>query len=84
MEDKIREEILKLLNESSEPLETKEIEEKLKDKIKKESITRTKIFYRLNLLRGDGKIKGKFTGPGKGVWIWWRFDTFEKRKGGTK
>ena len=67
-----------MLNNSDEPLETKEIGEKLKDKIKKESVTRTKIFYRLNLLRGEGRIKGKFAGPGKGVWIWWRIDAFSK------
>lgn len=80
MEDAISNEILNLLNNSDEPLETKKIEEKLKDKIKKESVTRTKIFYRLNLLRGEGKIKGKFTGPGKGVWIWWRIDAFPSKK----
>ena len=79
MEDIMSNEILNLLNHSDEPLETKEIEEKLKDKIKKESVTRTKIFYRLNLLRGEGKIKGKFTGPGKGVWIWWRIDAFQSK-----
>jgi len=69
--DNLRDEILKLLKNSDEPLETKEIEDKLKDKIKGESVTRTKVFYRLNLLRGEGKVKGKFIGPGKGVWIWW-------------
>ena len=79
MEDIMSNEILNLLNHSDEPLETKEIKEKLKGKIKKESVTRTKIFYRLNLLRGDGKIKGKFTGPGKGVWIWWRIDAFTSK-----
>lgn len=72
LEDNIRNEILKLIDSANEPLETKEIEEKLKSIIKKESITRTKIFYRLNLLRGEGRIKGKFVGPGKGVWIWWK------------
>ena len=75
MQDKI----LELLNSSDEPLETKEIGEKLKEKIKKESVTRTKIFYRLNILRGEGKIKGKFTGPGKGVWIWWRINAFPSK-----
>ncbi|MDO8643312.1 MAG: hypothetical protein Q7R76_07120 [Candidatus Woesearchaeota archaeon] len=74
--DAVRNEILSLLNSFSEPLETKEIEDKVKEKIKKETVTRTKIFYRLNLLRGEGKIKGKFSGSGKGVWIWWRMDAF--------
>lgn len=79
MKNTMQEEILKLLNNSDEPLETKEIEEKLKSKIKKESVTRTKIFYRLNLLRGERKIKGKFIGPGKGVWIWWRINSFQTK-----
>ena len=71
MNDPISKEILRLINESEEPLETKEISEKIKNKIKDETVTRTKIFYRLNYLRGDGLIRGKFIGSGKGVWIWW-------------
>ncbi len=63
--------ILDILKNSDEPFDTKEIEELIKNKVKTESITRTKIFYRLNILRGEGKIKGKFVGSGKGVWIWW-------------
>ena len=68
MLDAISKEILKVLN-VEEPLETKEIGVMIKKKIR--SLTRTKLFYRLNLLRGDGLICGKFVGPGKGVWIWW-------------
>lgn len=64
--------ILKMIADSKEPFETKEIEQTIKKEITEESITRAKIFYRLNLLRGESKIKGKFVGPGKGVWIWWR------------
>ena len=67
--DSISKAILKTINESEEPLETKEIEGVLK---KVKGITRTKLFYRLMLLRGEGLILGKFVGPGKGVWIWWR------------
>ena len=78
MGDTLQNEILELLNNSDEPLETKEIEEKLKVKVKKETVTRTKIFSRLNILRGEGKIKAKFIGPGKGVWIWWKSDDFPK------
>lgn len=63
--DKTSTKILKLLQEAEEPLETKEIEIILKD------ITRVKVLYRLNLLRGDGLIKGKAVGSGKGTWIWW-------------
>lgn len=57
--------ILKVLENITEPLETKEIEDFLKD------ITRTKIFYRLNNLRAEQKVKGKQVGSGKGTWIWW-------------
>jgi len=63
--DKTSEKMLKILNKSDSPLETKEIEIILKD------CTRTKILYRLNNLRGDGLIKGKSIGSGKGTWIWW-------------
>lgn len=63
--DKTSEKILKIIKEVGEPLETREIEELLKKE------TRTKILYRLNNLRGDGLIKGKVVGSGKGTWIWW-------------
>ncbi len=64
--DKESETILKVIQESKEPLETKEIEGEIKN------ITRTMIFYRLNNLRGDGLIRGKQVGSGKGTWIWWK------------
>ena len=72
-EDKLSEVILNLFRKLNEPLETKEIENKLEE-MRFKGITRTKVFYRLNILRGDGKIKGKSIGSGKGVWIWWRAD----------
>ncbi len=77
-QEKLSSEIFKAIESSQEPLETKEIEALMQKKKFKESTTRTKIFYRLNLLRGEGKIKGKFMGPGKGVWIWWIPQLFEK------
>lgn len=58
--------ILKIIESSNEPLETKEIQDKLK------KITRTKILYRLNNLRAEALIKGKQIGAGKGTWIWWK------------
>ena len=79
MQDSMLDEILNILNSANEPLETKEIEEKLKETARDETVTRIKIFYRLNLLRGESKSKGKFTGPGKGVWIWWSADAFTKK-----
>ncbi len=66
--DKESESILRIIKESEEPLETKEIEEKIKN------ITRTMIFYRLNNLRGDSLIRGKQVGSGKGTWIWWKHE----------
>jgi len=68
--DKISENILKILDKAEEPLETKEIEALLKN------VTRIKVLYRLNNLRGDGLIKGKPVGSGKGTWIWWRKNVF--------
>jgi len=64
--DKIAETILIVINNSDEPLETKEIEMKIPDE------TRIKILYRLRDLLGKGLIKGKMVGAGKGTWIWWR------------
>jgi hypothetical protein len=69
MHDNIEELALKIIVEAGDVLETKEIQETLENSIK--NVTRTKLFARLNDLRGEGLIKGKFVGPGKGVWIWW-------------
>ena len=72
--DSTSQRILTYLAEASEPLETKEIEELLPKE------TRIKILYRLNLLRGDGLIKGKAVGSGKGCWIWWKLNLSEHTK----
>ena len=58
--------ILNLVSKSAEPLETREIE------IALPKSTRIMVLYRLNNLRGEGKIKGKHVGSGKGAWIWWK------------
>ncbi len=71
--DAISKQILQQIKESFEPLETKEIELLLK------KVSRIKILYRLNLLRGDGLIKGKAVGSGKGTWIWWYSPEGEKK-----
>lgn len=73
--DKLEQETLKIINDTDEPLETKEIMELVSKQIK--DVTRTKLINRLNNLRGEGLIKGKFIGPGKGVWIWWREQAFK-------
>jgi len=73
--DELKSAILKFVQKADMPLETKEIIEAISKKY--HSATRTKIVYRLNDLRGEGLIKGKFAGPGKGVWIWWRQDAFK-------
>jgi len=67
--DKLSEEILKIVVKAAEPLETKEIEKLLEDKVKE--ATRIKVIWRLQNLRGEGRIKGKMIGGGKGVWVWW-------------
>ena len=72
--DELTEVTLKIINETDEPMETKELGEMVGKVVM--DVTRTKLFYRLNNLRGEGLIKGKFVGPGKGVWVWWRKDAF--------
>lgn len=74
MKDGLSETILKVVNQASEPLETKEVEKLASMELR--NVTRAKLFYRLNMLRAEGSIRGKFVGPGKGVWIWWRKDAF--------
>jgi len=67
--DRIVDEILKNL---PTPSETKEVEERVTSAIP--NSTRALVFKRLNNLRGDGAIKGRPVGSGKGTWIWWRAD----------
>jgi hypothetical protein len=74
MDDLITKKALEVIETSNDVLETKEILESLQLSLNK--LTRTKLFSRLNNLRGEGLIKGKFVGPGKGVWIWWKKDAF--------
>lgn len=64
--DVLYNQILTLIKKSDEPLETKEVEDKFP------KFSRIMILYRLNNLRGDGKVKGKQIGSGKGTWIWWK------------
>jgi DNA-binding Lrp family transcriptional regulator len=70
MRDKIAAGILKIINDSNIPLETKEVSERLRREVG--DISRSKLIYRLTNLRGDGEISGKSVGSGKGVWIWWK------------
>lgn len=74
MQDLISKKALDIVENANEVLETKAILEEIQISLNK--VTRTKLFSRLNNLRGDGLIKGKFVGPGKGVWIWWKKDAF--------
>ncbi len=68
--DRLTNEILAIISNFHGPLETKEIAGLLmKNKVKE--TTRIKVMWRLQNLRGEGKIKGKMVGGGKGVWIWW-------------
>ena len=63
-EDELVKEILNIIESVQEPLETEEIVSRVK-------ASRTKVRYRLNNLRAEGKVSGKMLGSGKGVWIWW-------------
>jgi hypothetical protein len=68
-DDKIAQKVLNTIFSSQTPLETKQIEDIVRDAI---PTTRTIIFKRLTDLRGDGVLRGKVVGSGKGTWIWWR------------
>lgn len=70
MDDELQRVLLQVINETDEPLETMEVLEKAKKFV--EDATRTKVYLRLSNLRGEGLIKGKFVGGGRGVWIWWK------------
>ena len=61
--------ILDMLAEAGEPVETKEIENRAARLAA--GVTRIKVLYRLQNLRAECAICGKFIGPGKGVWVWW-------------
>lgn len=62
--------ILRVIESAKEPLETRELQERLK------KVSRTKIMYRLNNMRAEGLVKGKHIGSGKGTWIWWKRKAF--------
>lgn len=70
--DKLTEALIRIINNASEPLETKEVKAKLPNE------TRGKIVYRLRALAVKGEIKAKMVGAGKGTWIWWKKDAFAK------
>ena len=71
--DKISEVLLRILSTTTQPLETQELEKLVYKEVK---TTRAIILKRLHILRGKGLINGRFYGPGKGVWVWWKKDSF--------
>ena len=68
----IDEKLLSIINSSDYPFETKEIANKIPE------LSHTQVLQRLTIIWGDGVVKGKLVGSGKGVWIWWRVDAFEE------
>ena len=72
LQDRLSDSILKIIQKSSEPLETEEILRLIRKQSPKTS--RTRVRYRLSNLRAEGVISGKMLGAGKGVWIWWGHD----------
>lgn len=67
--DKLAAMIEDLVVKSEAPLETLEIDKAIQARDPK--VTKARIFYRLQLLRGAQRIKGKSIGSGMGTWIWW-------------
>ena len=68
----VDEKLLSIINSSDYPLETKEITKQIPE------FSHAKVLQRLTVIWGDGVVKGKLVGSGKGVWIWWRVDAFEE------
>jgi len=75
--DRIRQLILHIIESAHSPLETPEVVARVQEQT---STTRTIVFKRLTDLRGDGLIRGKHTGSGKGVWIWWPAEGFQQEE----
>lgn len=59
--------ISKVVMDAGEPLETREVEERVKDL----HLNRWVVLERLRTLAIAGVIRGKRVGSGKGVWIWY-------------
>ena len=76
--DNITATIEKVIAESGEPMETKEVQEEIQKSLG--VVSRGKVLYRLNDLRGQGEIAGKFVGSGKGAWIWWKKGRWEQKR----
>ncbi|MFH0889945.1 MAG: hypothetical protein V1836_02255 [Candidatus Aenigmatarchaeota archaeon] len=75
IDERIQKLIFDIISKCDEPLETREIEGKVREKFA--DFTHSMIIYRLTNLRGEGKIRGKRLAAGaKGVWVWWRTDAF--------
>jgi predicted RNA-binding protein YlxR (DUF448 family) len=68
--DKLSSIILAALNQADEPLDTKEIEDRVT--VFTNDVTRIKLVLRLHNLRGENLIRGKSLGSGRGAWVWWR------------
>ncbi len=65
MKDPLKDKIVRIISKANEPLETKEV-------LGQTNGTRVTLLYRLHNLRGEGKLRGKHIGSGKGTWIWWK------------
>ena len=69
---KIDDKLISIINSSNIPLETKEIKDQVPE------LSHAQVLRLLTTIWGDGVIKGKQVGSGKGVWVWWRLNAFEK------
>ena len=75
--DPIKQLVLRIIDSSESPLETKEIVDLAKKQ--DSTLTRTIVLKRLSDLRGDLALKGKYVGSGKGVWVWWSNKLFTQK-----
>lgn len=63
--------ILVIVNSSNKPLDTNDVLEKFPKS------TFSKVYFRLNLLGLESKIKHKTIGGKRGIHIWWRINAFK-------
>lgn len=69
MKNDLKKQIMNIIKQVEEPLETTEIRDSLGD-----DVALGKAKRRLKELKEDNKIKGKTVGPG--TYIWWKKDAF--------
>ena len=72
--DAISQLLVRILQSTDQPLETAEVLGIIQKDLQ---ISRKIIIKRLHDLKDSDTINARFMGPGKGVWVWWKKDSFK-------